>query len=145
MRCCSKDLQACSGHLIICGNTQYPLYLSLTFEKTNQSKSLNSYILSTVLIDLASRRSRSETEQLLLYLFLISKHTNWIPLKQSKLTTAIIDQAIRRSRIRQPSPTSSMQPLPGEEGLLVLVWLFEAYAFLISKLKLYLRISSSKA
>ena len=39
-------------------------------------------------------------------------------LKPNNLSTVIIDQAMMRSRIRQPHPTSKIKPMPGAEGLL---------------------------
>ncbi len=56
---------------------------------------------------------------LFLYLILTFEKTNQtLYLKPNNLSTAIIDQAVRRSGIRQPHPNSNMKLLPGALGLL---------------------------
>ena len=59
-----------------------------------------------------------KTTQLFLYLILMLEQMNQTQyLKPNNLSTLIIDQAMRRTRI-QPHPTSKIKPLPGTEGLL---------------------------
>ena len=60
-----------------------------------------------------------KTTQLFLYLILMLEQMNQTQyLKPNNLSTLIIGQAMRRSRIRQPHPTSKIKPLPGAEGIL---------------------------
>ena len=63
--------------------------------------------------------SSKDYPTLFLYLILTLEKTNQTEyLKPKNMSTAIINQAIRRSRIRQSHSASNMKSLPGAEGLL---------------------------
>ena len=130
-----KPLRGAEGLLFFCplSSKDYPtlfLYLILTLEKTNQTEYLKPNNMSTAIINQAIRRSRirqshsasnmkslpgaeglfvlsrKDHPTLFLYLILTLEKTNQTEyLKPNNLSTAFIDQAIRRSRIGQPNPT----------------------------------------
>ena len=116
----------------------------MTFGQTNWTQLTKPNNMSTAIINQAIRRRRirqphstsnikplhgaegllsfcplssKDYPTLFLYLILTLEKTNQTEyLKPNNLSTAFIDQAIRRSRIGHPNPTSNKKHLPGAEG-----------------------------